>query len=37
MEKFLEDGEIEVEMMELRDDLTTEELQIVLDALKKKL
>jgi hypothetical protein len=37
MEKFLEDGEIEVEMMEIKDDLTTEELQIVLDALKEKL
>ena len=37
MEKFLEDGELEIEMMEIRDDLTTEELQIVLDALKKKL
>jgi hypothetical protein len=37
MEKFLEDGELEVEMMEIRDDLTTEELQIVLEALKEKL
>lgn len=37
MEKFLEDGEIEVEMMELKDDLTAEELQIVLTALKEKL
>lgn len=37
MEKFLEDGEIEVEMWEIRDDLTTEELQIVLNALKEKL
>ena len=37
MEKFLEDGEIEVEMMEIRDDLTTEELQIVLDSLKEKM
>lgn len=37
MEKFLEDGEIIVDMMEIRDDLTIEELQIVLDTLKKKL
>ncbi len=37
MEKFLEDGEIEVDMCEIRDDLTTEELQIVLTSLKPKL
>ena len=37
MEKFLTDGEVTVDMMEIRDDLTTDELQIVLDSLKEKI
>lgn len=37
MERFLEDGEIEVEMVEIRDDLSVKELETVLNVLKKKL
>ena len=37
MEKFLEDEEIEIELMEIRDDLTIKELKFVLESLKKKI